>query len=48
MNGFFEYTYCTDGWSNSESNGLIMSISMNEVLCPNTDYFSYKSINKYF
>ena len=38
QNGFFEYIYCADGWSNSESNGLIMSIEW-RFLCPNTDYF---------
>ena len=41
QNGFFEYIYCTDGWSNSESNGLIMSMQNGGSCAPNTDYFSY-------
>ena len=41
QNGFFEYIYCTDGWSNSESSGLITSMQNGGTCAPNTDYSTY-------
>lgn len=41
QNGFFEYIYCTDGWSDSESSGLITSMQNGGTCAPNTDYSSY-------
>ena len=41
QNGFFEYIYCTDGWSDSESSGLITSMQNGGTCAPNTDYSTY-------
>ncbi|MBT5699775.1 MAG: family 16 glycosylhydrolase [Flavobacteriales bacterium] len=41
QNGFFEYIYCTDGWSNSESSGLITSMQNGGTCATNTDYSTY-------
>ena len=41
QNGFFEYIYCTDGWSDSESSGLITSMQNGGTCAPNTDYSNY-------
>ena len=39
--GSFEYIYCADNWSYSESQGLINSMQNGGVCAPVTDYSSY-------
>ena len=41
QNGSFEYIYCTDGWSNSESSGLITGMQNGGTCAPSTDYSTY-------
>jgi beta-glucanase (GH16 family) len=40
-NGSFEYIYCTDGWTDSESSGLITAMQNGSGCAPVTDYSSY-------
>ena len=40
-NGSFEYIYCTDGWTDSESSGLITAMQNGESCAPITDYSTY-------
>ena len=40
-NGSFDYIYCTDGWTDSESSGLITAMQNGESCAPITDYSTY-------
>jgi len=40
-NGSFEYIYCTDGWTDSESSGLITAMQNGANCAPITDYSTY-------
>jgi beta-glucanase (GH16 family) len=40
-NGSFDYIYCTDGWTDSESNGLITAMQNGASCAPITDYSTY-------
>jgi len=40
-NGSFEYIYCTDGWTDSESSGLITEMQNGASCAPITDYSTY-------
>ena len=40
-NGYFEYIYCTDGWTDSESSGLITAMQNGANCAPITDYSNY-------
>jgi beta-glucanase (GH16 family) len=40
-NGSFDYIYCTDGWSDSESSGLITAMQNGASCAPITDYSTY-------
>jgi len=40
-NGSFEYIYCTDGWTDSESSGLITAMQNGASCAPITDYSTY-------
>jgi len=46
-NGSFDYIYCTDGWTDSESSGLITSMQNGASCAPITDFSTYanRSIN---
>ena len=39
--GSFEYIYCTDGWAQQETAGLITAMQNGGTCAPVTDYFSY-------
>jgi beta-glucanase (GH16 family) len=40
-NGSFDYIYCTDGWTDSESSGLITAMQNGASCAPITDYSTY-------
>jgi beta-glucanase (GH16 family) len=40
-NGSFDYIYCTDGWTDSESSGLITAMQNGANCAPITDYSTY-------
>ena len=41
LNGFFDYIYCTDGWTDSESSALISAMQNGASCAPITDYSTY-------
>ena len=41
LNGSFDYIYCTDGWTDSESSGLITAMQNGASCAPITDYSTY-------